>query len=131
MCITPLYAVLPGTQNQEGFFTMRILPSGTTNSVTGGLEVASRHLEELQQWQASIKEAMINLEKAQQQMDQQVKKLHIAKEMSDLIHYCRAVPFEMESECMWKYHSCRILKDTKQSPYAPININSQSLPPGE
>ena len=126
MYITPLYTVLPGTQNQEGFFTMRILPRGTTNSMTGGLEVVSRNLEELQQWQASIKEAMINLEKAQQQMDQQVKKLHIAKEMSDLIHYCRAIPFEMESEC-----GNRILKDTKQLPYAPININPQSLPHGE
>jgi len=78
---------------------MRILPSGTTNTTTGGLEVASRQLEDLQQWQASIKEAIVDLQKAQQQIDQQVKKLHIAREMSDLIHYCRTVPFDMASKC--------------------------------
>ena len=93
------YTVLPGTvPNENGLFTLRIHPGGISGPTGGGLEVAWRDLEEIRQWQTSIQEAIVNLDEAQLKMDQQVRKLQIAREMSDITVYCRSVPFDINSE---------------------------------
>jgi len=104
VCVTIIffpYVVLPGTvPNENGLYTLRIHPGGISGPTGGGLEVASRHLEEIRLWQTSIQEAIVNLDEAQLKLDQQVRKLQIAREMSDIIVYCRSVPFDINSECV-------------------------------
>ena len=65
-----------------------------------GLEVASRNLDEIAQWKTTIQEAIVNLSENQAKIQKEVKRLQIAKEMSDLIVYCRSVPFDMNSKCL-------------------------------
>lgn len=82
---------------------MRIHPEGISG-MTGGLEVASHNLDDLTQWKTAIQEAIVNLSENQLKIQKEVKRLQIAKEMSDLIVYCRSVPFDMNSELfisMW------------------------------
>lgn len=82
--------------NESGLYTLRIHPAGMAG--VAALEVASHSLEEITQWKSSIQEAIVNLSETQIKLQKEVKKLQIAKEMSDLIVYCRSVPFEMDSK---------------------------------
>lgn len=92
--------MLPGTNvNESGLYTLRIHPSIPGLS-GGGLEVASRSLEEITLWKSAIQEAIVNLSENQLKIQKEVKRLQIAKEMSDLIVYCRSVPFDMDSKCV-------------------------------
>ena len=94
-------AVLSGTtMNESGLYTLRIHPGGLTGMTGAGLEVASRSLEEIAQWKTTIQEAIVNLSENQAKIQKEVKRLQIAKEMSDLIVYCRSVPFDMNSKCL-------------------------------
>ena len=91
--------VLPGTSvNESGLYTLRIHPAGMGS--VAALEVASHSLEEITQWKQSIQDAIVNLSENQLKLQKEVKRLQIAKEMSDLIVYCRSVPFEMDSKCV-------------------------------
>ena len=84
--------------NESGLYTLRIHPAGMAG--IAALEVASHNLDEITQWKQSIQEAIVNLSENQLKLQKEVKRLQIAKEMSDLIVYCRSVPFEMESKCL-------------------------------
>ena len=84
--------------NESGLFLLRIHPGGTVG-MTGALEVASRSLEEITLWKSAIQGAIVNLSESQLKIQKEVKRLQIAKEMSDLIVYCRSVPFDMNSKC--------------------------------
>ena len=96
-----MITVLPGTtMNESGLFTLRIHPGGLSGMTNAGLEVASRSLEEVTQWRTAIQEAIVNLSENQLKILKEVKRLQIAKEMSDLIVYCRSVPFDMNSKCL-------------------------------
>ena len=83
--------------NESGLYTLRVHPNGTTGA---GLVAASRSLDEIMQWKSAIEEAMTNLSQNQLKLQKEVKRLHIAKEMSDLIAYCQAVSFDMNSKCL-------------------------------
>ena len=88
---------LPSTaMNENGLYTLRVHLNGTTGA---GLEAASRSLDEIMQWKSAIEEATTNLSQNQLKLQKEVKRLHIAKEMSDLIGYCRAVSFDINSKC--------------------------------
>jgi len=95
--------VLPGTTvNENNLYTLRIHPGGVSGMTGGGLEVASYSLEEITQWKSAIQEAIVNLSENQLKIQKEVRKLQIAKEMSDLIVYCRSVPFDMNSKCIYQ-----------------------------
>ena len=104
--------VLPGTTvNESGLYTLRIHPTGMTGIAgVAALEVAAHSLEEITQWKSSIQEAIVNLSENQLKLQKEVKRLQIAKEMSDLIVYCRSVPFEMDSKCVcvWCVSVCGV-----------------------
>ena len=82
--------------NESGLFTLRVHPAGMVGAAA--LEVASRNLDDVIQWKSSIQEAIVNLSENQLKLQKEVKRLQIAKEMSDLIVYCRSVPFEMDGK---------------------------------
>ena len=68
-------------------------------------QVASEKLDEIIEWQQMIEEVKSKLQnqaqatlKQQQVLNQQARQKKIALEMSDLVFYCRPVPFNLESE---------------------------------
>ena len=87
-------------------YMLRIFPK-MTDTTTGrpALEVASENLEEILDWQREVELARKKVETLQ--MDilkheklkmQESRSRRIALEMSDLVVYCRPVPFVIESE---------------------------------
>ena len=90
----------------NSMYILRILPRITEG--TAGrpvLEVATENLEDILDWQKQIELArnaiesqQLDLYKKQQVLKQQSRSKRIALEMSDLVVYCRPVPFSIESE---------------------------------
>lgn len=90
-------------------YMLRILPKAApANASTSrpALEVATENLEDILDWQKRIEEARNTIEnhqhevyKREQVLKQQSRSKRIALEMSDLVIYCRPVPFALESEC--------------------------------
>ena len=85
---------------------LRIFPK-MTDMTTGrpALEVASEDIEDLLEWQREIEAARNKLDTLQRDilkheklMKQESRSKRIALEMSDLVIYCRPVPFAIESE---------------------------------
>lgn len=85
---------------------LRIFPK-MTDMTTGrpALEVASEDIEDLVEWQREIEAARNKLDTLQKDilkheklMKQESRSKRIALEMSDLVIYCRPVPFAIESE---------------------------------
>ena len=85
---------------------LRIFPK-MTDMTTGrpALEVASEDIEDLLEWQRQIEAARNKLDtlqadilKHEKLMKQESRSKRIALEMSDLVIYCRPVPFVIESE---------------------------------
>ena len=92
----------------NNMYMLRILPKITDNT-TGrpALEVATENLEEILDWQRHIEDARNTIESLQndlykrdQVLKQQSRNKRIALEMSDLVIYCRPVPFQLESESL-------------------------------
>ena len=90
----------------NNMYMLRILPK-MTGSISGrpALEVATENLEEILDWQKQIEDARNAIEthqhdliKKTQVLMQQSRSRKIALEMSDLVIYCRPVPFALESE---------------------------------
>lgn len=87
-------------------YMLRIFPK-MTDTTTGrpALEVASEDIEEILDWQREVELARNKLETLQRDivkheklMMQESRSKRIALEMSDLVIYCRPVPFAIESE---------------------------------
>ena len=87
-------------------YMLRIFPK-MTDATTGrpALEVASEDLEEILDWQKEIEAARSKVETLQRDilkheklMKQESRSKRIALAMSDLVIYCRPVPFAIESE---------------------------------
>jgi len=87
-------------------YMLRILPK-MTGSISGrpALEVATENLEEILEWQKQVEDARNAIETQQhdlvkktQVLMQQSRSRKIALEMSNLVIYCRPVPFALESE---------------------------------
>ena len=85
---------------------LRIFPK-MTDMTTGrpALEVASEDIEDLLEWQREIEAARNELDTLQRDilkheklMKEELRRKQIALEMSDLVIYCRPVPFAIESE---------------------------------
>ncbi len=90
----------------NNMYMLRILPK-MTGSISGrpALEVATENLEEILDWQKQIEDARNAIEshqsdmiKKNQVLMQQSRSRKIALEMSDLVIYCRPVPFALESK---------------------------------
>lgn len=90
----------------NNMYMLRILPK-MTGSISGrpALEVATENLEEILDWQRQIEDARNAIEthqsdmiKKTQVLMQQSRSRKIALEMSDLVIYCRPVPFALESK---------------------------------
>ena len=90
----------------NNMYMLRILPKVTTASNSRpALEVATENLEDILDWQKRIEDArnaieshQHDLNKREQVLKQQSRSKRIALEMSDLVIYCRPVPFQIESE---------------------------------
>jgi len=84
---------------------LRILPKMTgSQSGRPALEVATENLEDILDWQKKIEDARNSIEtqqhlliKRDQVLKQQSARKRIAVEMSNLVLYCRPVPFSLES----------------------------------
>lgn len=85
---------------------LRIFPK-MIDTTTGrpALEVASEDIEEILDWQKEVEAARNKVETLQRDilkheklMKQESRSKRIALEMSDLVIYCRPVPFAIESE---------------------------------
>ena len=91
----------------NNMYMLRILPKITN---AGGnsrpmLEVATENLEDILDWQKRIEDARNAIEshqhevyKKEQLLKQQSRSKRIALEMSDLVIYCRPVPFSLEGK---------------------------------
>ena len=92
----------------NNMYMLRIIPktppagAGTNRPA---LEVATENLEDILDWQKRIEDARNAIEnhqhevyKREQVLKQQSRSKRIALEMSDLVIYCRTVPFSLESE---------------------------------
>lgn len=92
----------------NNMYMLRILPkSGPPGAGASrpALEVATENLEDILDWQKRIEDARNAIEnhqhevyKREQVLKQQSRSKRIALEMSDLVIYCRPVPFSLESE---------------------------------
>lgn len=58
------------------------------------LEVAADSREEMMQWRDSLQQARRQVEDELQKIHEESKITNIATELSDLIIYCRSVPFD-------------------------------------
>lgn len=92
----------------NNMYMLRILPkmSGATPG-RPALEVATENLEDILDWQTQIESARNAIEtqqhvliKREQVLKQQSRNKRIALEMSDLVLYCRPVPFQLESKSL-------------------------------
>lgn len=89
----------------NNMYMLRILPKVTTASNSRpALEVATENLEDILDWQKRIEDARNAIESHQHDLFKREKELklqsrskRIALEMSDLVIYCRPVPFQIES----------------------------------
>ncbi|CAI8032851.1 1-phosphatidylinositol 4,5-bisphosphate phosphodiesterase gamma-1, partial [Geodia barretti] len=84
------------------------------------LEVAAESLQEILDWQTAIEEVRYKLETQQQEdlkkeqlLDQQQRVKRIAREMSDLVVYCRPVPFLLEGVESGKYYQMSSFVETR------------------
>ena len=92
----------------NNMYMLRIIPKVTTASNSRpALEVATENLEDILDWQKRIEDArnaieshQHDLNKREQVLKQQSRSKRIALEMSDLVIYCRPVPFQIESKCV-------------------------------
>ncbi|XP_064393377.1 1-phosphatidylinositol 4,5-bisphosphate phosphodiesterase gamma-1-like [Halichondria panicea] len=85
-------------------YILRIHPVPEPGGTSRPLEVASEKLDEIIEWQQMIEEVKSKLQnqaqatlKQQQVLNQQARQKKIALEMSDLVFYCRPVPFNLEN----------------------------------
>ena len=87
-------------------YMLRIFPK-MTDTTTGrpALEVASEDIEDILEWQREIEAARNKVEtlqrdllKHERMMKQESRNKRIALAMSDLVIYCRPVPFAIESK---------------------------------
>ncbi len=90
----------------NNMYMLRILPKGpASGNSRPALEVATENLEDILDWQKRIEDArntikshQHDLVKREQVLKQQSRSKRIALEMSDLVIYCRPVPFQIESK---------------------------------
>lgn len=90
----------------NNMYMLRILPKmNSAGSGRPALEVATENLEDILDWQTQIEGARNAIEtqqhvliKREQVLKQQSRNKRIALEMSDLVLYCRPVPFTLESK---------------------------------
>ena len=87
-------------------YMLRIFPKlADTSTGRPALEVATENLEDILQWQKEIEDSRNKVESQQQDMlrqeqflKQQSRSKRISLEMSNLVIYCRPVPFSFESK---------------------------------
>lgn len=91
----------------NNLYCLRIFPKNFGMDAIGvpAIEVASEGLEEAIEWQRAIEDVRnkaetkeIDARRAEQVMRQNEARKKIAREMSDLVIYCRPIPFLIESE---------------------------------
>jgi len=111
-CLVEMHNI-PG----NNMYMLRVYPKTSAGNIgRPALQVAAESPEEILEWQHAIEDARGKAETQQKEMLQkeQVMKQHerikrIARELSDMVIYCRPVPFAIEREysvavcggCMW------------------------------
>ena len=84
---------------KNGMFRMKIWPGSDGSDIPGPpLEVAVESKELLVQWRDALIDARKLYENEMKIIHQESRTLNITKDISDLIVYCRSVPFELESK---------------------------------
>jgi phosphatidylinositol phospholipase C gamma-1 len=109
---------LPGNH----MYLLSIFPKAQANDQIGrpALEVAAESLQEILDWQHAIEDVRYKMEtqqqedlKKQQLLDQQQRVKRIAREMSDLVVYCRPVPFLIEGVENGRYYQMSSFVETR------------------
>jgi phosphatidylinositol phospholipase C gamma-1 len=82
--------------SQNGMWVLKIYPGQDQD---GGhapaLEVAAETKDQMIQWKEALQEARKQVEDEMQKIHEESKILNIAKELSDIVVYCRSVPFQL------------------------------------
>eukprot|EP00118_Oscarella_pearsei_P006498 m.29453 g.29453 ORF g.29453 m.29453 type:complete len:1306 (+) comp31169_c0_seq5:82-3999(+) len=99
-CIDVHGCIVESIQRTEQQYIFRIIPSGMSpnpNMRQRALEVAAETMEDMSDWMRGVREATQNAaEKRKNMVIEEVKK-NIAKELSDLVVYCRSgVPLDLD-----------------------------------
>ncbi|XP_077982282.1 1-phosphatidylinositol 4,5-bisphosphate phosphodiesterase gamma-1-like [Glandiceps talaboti] len=103
--------ILPGGKGSQSF-VFRIATPGPLPP----MEIASENEEDILEWQKQIRSAAMQAEERSNLERRNERKLRIAKEFSDLIVYCRSVPFL--DECVpGNYYEMSSFPETKVEKY--------------
>ena len=86
---------------QNGMWVLRIYPGSDTEGGTApALEVAADTREQMISWRDALQEARRQVEHELQKIHEESRILNIAKELSDIVVYCRSVPFELSESLL-------------------------------
>ncbi|XP_065179717.1 1-phosphatidylinositol 4,5-bisphosphate phosphodiesterase gamma-1-like [Sycon ciliatum] len=92
-CTVEQVAMLPIPNRADYLYKFRILPQGATK----GIEVATDDQGDMREWMTKIKQASQELASRNQIKLQAQRSFRIALELSDLVVYCRPVPFDIDN----------------------------------
>lgn len=99
-------------------YVLNLIPNNlqgrdTLNRLPRPIVVACETFEDMQDWQDKITEAQKIANKKQSEDFKLQRKTCIAREMSDLIVYCRPVPFKMDNIGMGNFYEMSSFPETK------------------